>query len=210
MREHHALGLARGARGVDDGRHIFSLRQGGGRCICQRFAFLQPLRQAEHAGFARLGRYIFWQINDHHRTQAGHGVFGATHALPLAQAGQHQQADFCIVKNVGNAGGVIGAVHGHRNRSNLQGRLVHAHGIYAVGQPDAHTVCMHNAAALQGTAVLHHGCPHFVPAQLLPGQVFAHRFTIGWQCGAGSNTCLQHMGQAGLLPWWRDSYAHTR
>ena len=209
MGQHDPLGLSGGTRGVNNGGYILRCRQCRGCAHRRRCPRLQPLRQRHHTRLAGYWGHLVLQISHHHRVQRIHCIAGVAQALPLAQAGQDQQADLCVVKNIGNAGRVVGGVHRHRDGANLQRRLVHAHGIHTVRQPNAHTIAVAHTALLHGTPKARDSGPRLLPAVLLPGQILACKFTVCGQRRRSSYTCLQCMGQSRLQPGFNNRCAHS-
>ena len=139
VRQHHALGLAGGARGVNDGRQIVP-----GRC---QHSSRRALARRQPAG-QRIDRHGFaggWDrvylVGDHNAPQRGQCQAQAFNRAPLRERRHHQHARLAVRQDVGNAAGVVDGMQRHRHKTLCQRRLVQADRIQAVGQQDG-DACM--------------------------------------------------------------------
>ena len=152
VRQHHALGFACGARGVDDACHVGRAR----RCVHGRAVSgpRQPVGQAKHrngccAGnltalegvrrivllhAASVGPCLRRNAHHQHGTQFRKRHAQCANVVPLRQLLHHQQRRFAVGHDIAQAGRVIDGMQWHRHMAQRQRRLVERDGVQSIGK----------------------------------------------------------------------------
>ena len=147
MGQLHALGLAGGAGGVDDGRQ---------RVGFQRMDFERRRRRRQERVDGvdlRERRLAFARCRSGGRLDADDG---RQRGHEFAQAGQgpggvqHQEAGIGVVDAPGDVLGIVDHIQGHHDQSHAQGRLVDRHPLHAVLQADGDAIAFLEAARAEG------------------------------------------------------------
>ena len=172
VRQHHALGLAGGARGIDDGGEVFrSGRRGswrGQRLPCTA----QPLReraQGRAVGTGRMGLQGRVFVRHHHSAQRGKRCSHIADVFPLRDLVDNQHRGFAVLQDVGNAARVVDSMQRNGYPTRRQGGLVGTDGVQPVGQQNGHACAVGQLHGDEGLRPLRHPFCHLRPAQVKPG-----------------------------------------
>ncbi len=142
MRQHHALGSAGGAGGVDDGRQ--SLRVA--RHVARRPAiFGKPFRQRFHPCIASVGH----RVDGKDAREAGELALDVRKRVPLIGALQQQHLAAGILENVSDVVRPVLGVERHHHQPQAQRRLVERHPFRRILQHHRDAVARLQTVALE-------------------------------------------------------------
>ncbi len=197
VRQHHALGLARRARGVDDGRKVFGPRRG--RQWSARRGAVEPLRK--RAQRRRIGRCFCglqgrWRVrHNHHRAQRRKRHAGRADRVPLRGLFHEEHGGFAVGQDVGDAAGVVDGVQRHRHAGGGQRGLVGAQGLQAIGQQDGDARADGQLHGGERAGPLGHALRGLRPAQADPGLRGGIERAVGLAVRGAGRAVGEQLGQ---------------
>jgi len=189
--EHHALGLAGGARGIDDGGQLVGL-QGMGLQLALEAE--QPVGQGIQARV--VGLVI--RLDGVHGDDAPETFEAVAHLqdlLPLQAALHHHQLHIGLAHDVGDVLGAVVGVQGHGDQAQPQTGLVEHHPFPAVAQHDRHPVAGLEALLEHGLLPSAHLGGHLAPGALHPGVLADVKLAIGQRVGGTADPFNEKAGQ---------------
>ena len=198
VREHHALGLAGGARGVDEGGQVLGAGWRGGRQLSGAGRAGQPLRQRANGravGSGGTGVDLAIVVHDDHRAQCRKRRAYGPDVLPVLGLAHDEHGGFAVGQDVGNAAWVVDGVQGHRHAACGQRGLVCTHGVQAVGQQDGHAGGSGQLRGNHGLRPLRHTLCGLLPGQVDPVMRGGIKSTVGLCVGGVGNTVGEELGQ---------------
>ena len=162
MRQHHALGLAGGARGIDDSRQFVAIAR---PLVLQPGLGWQPLVCVAQARLIVRGDLV----QADHALDAAELVAHRAHLLPLFGSLEQQHPGLRIVDDVSR---IVRPVHGiQRNHDQAQRhrRLFEHHPLRTVAQHQCDAVACRQVLAQQRVLPARHLVAHLRPGQCQPG-----------------------------------------
>ena len=191
MREHDALGAARGARRVDDAREVVLLR--AFRQLDDVRACGKPLGEAsDHAGLV-----VDLVFGDDHGRQVLKVAACGLDLLPARQLVRDEDLRPAVGKNEGAGARRVDSVQGHGNEAVGQSRLIGAGMVDAVGHQDADAGAALKVHGGVGSAPLHDADHQLGVAQAVPAFGFLVELSEGLPLAVSLHAVDQKLGERG-------------
>ena len=191
MREHHALGAARGAARVHEGGQIVG--RGARGQVGDVVARGKPLfHTAVGDVFERDAR--FGLAGEYHTAQGGH-VAGTRERIPARHVDRDEKLGAAVVDDVVGVARRVGGVQGNGHQAVAKRGHVKRQGIDAVGKEHGHTRAALQAHFFEGLAPAHHALGKFPPGNADPFVGAVLEPAIGFAVGMKAHRALEHLGQ---------------
>ena len=191
VREHDALGAARGARRVDDAREVVLLR--AFRQLDDVRACGKPLGEAsDHAGLV-----VDLVFGDDHGRQVLKVAACGLDLLPARQLVRDEDLRPAVGKNEGAGARRVDSVQGHGNEAVGQSRLIGAGMVDAVGHQDADAGAALKVHGGVGSAPLHDADHQLGVAQAVPAFGFLVELSEGLPLAVSLHAVDQKLGERG-------------
>ena len=189
VRDHHALGAARSARGVDEAREVVGAGLGRELVVGDALAGGKPVLEARKddvpAAQVRDGAGLDLLVREDDELHVGQALLacGLGDGVPACARRGDEEARVGVPEDVGGGARGVDGVKGRGHEAAAQGRLVERDGVDAVGEQHRDALALDKAHAREGAAPAHHLFVERPPGDGVPAAlrivVLAERLAFG-------------------------------
>ena len=189
MAQHHALGTARGAGGIDDGGEFV----GFAVVLAQpTVAFLAgPVVVGQGRGFT----FGIDGADADDAVQKAQLVAHRFQPFPVLAVADEQYPGTRVLQDVGNVLGPVVGVEGHHHQAQAERGLIDGHPFLGIAEQDGDAVAPGEVLFGQGVLAASHGLRHVGPGAVPPGPGFAVVLPVGEGLRAAPDPFAKEAGQ---------------